>query len=69
MGEEARGYRTERDRDFVHLIDPDGKIIAKARAGLIGTIRLVSLSYFVSASLSEVEATYLDVCGRPLFPQ
>lgn len=66
----AVGYQiVERPDDFIELARSNGDVVARCRQGRLGTMNLVVLSHLYDAPIADVERTYLDPNGRPLFPQ
>ena len=66
----AVGYQiVERPDDFIELVRSNGDVVARCRQGRLGTMNLVVLSHLYDAPIADVERTYLDPNGRPLFPQ
>jgi hypothetical protein len=50
------------------LIATNGEVEARSLRGMVGTTDLVVLSHLLPAAVEEIETTYLDLNGRPLFP-
>jgi hypothetical protein len=66
----APGYDTVEDSDgYLELVKKDDIRVARGRGGSLGVMNLVLLSHLCSVPIADIEMTYLDASGRPLFPQ
>ncbi len=61
-------YRPFEHIDRLALIDPEGTALAFSSADLFyGTMELVGLSIYLTATVDDITATFLNPDGRPLF--
>jgi hypothetical protein len=61
-------YRPYEDGQRTALVGPNGSILAFSSADLLyGTMELVGLSIYLTASIDDITAAFLSPDGRPLF--
>jgi hypothetical protein len=61
-------YRPFEDVDRLALIDPEGNALAFSSADLFfGTMELVGLSIYLTATVDDITAAFLNPDGKPLF--
>jgi hypothetical protein len=61
-------YRPFEKVDRLALIDPEGNAVAFSSADLFyGTMELVGLSIYLTATVDDITASFLNPDGRPLF--
>lgn len=61
-------YRPYEDGQRTALVGPNGSILAFSSADLVyGTMELVGLSIYLTASIDDITAAFLSPDGRPLF--
>jgi len=62
------GYRPYEDRERMTLVGPSGSTLAFSSADLLyGTMELVGLSIYLTATIDDITAAFLSPDGGPLF--